>query len=161
MTCPDYFPVAEGRSWTYGDSASAGRAMRLEWTGRAASVATVLYAGQRKLSEGQARFEVSDWTLWQTDADGRFALLRYPYAEGRRWQAARGGRRLTYEIESADATARTAAGVFHGCLKVRETTEGVADAWRYDYYCPFVGRALTTVGGPGFENPNTELIGYR
>ena len=166
MQCPDYFPLTPGRTWVYGDSASRGAAMRLEWEVSAASegaglVQTALYAGSKRLSAGQTRYEVSDWTLWQTDSDGRYALLEFPYAVGRVWTAKRGERELTYRLESVDAEARTAAGAFHGCLKVRESTKGIKDAWRYDYYCPFVGRALTTVAGPGFENPNTELLSYR
>lgn len=166
MQCPDYFPLTPGRSWVYGDSASRGRAMRLEWEVRASSagagtIATALYAGTRRLSDAQVRYEVDGWTLWQTDSDGRYPFLEFPYAPGRAWSARRGERYLTYRIESANATARTAAGTFTGCLKVRETTRGLKEAWRYDYYCPFVGRALTTVAGPGFENPNTELLSYR
>ena len=30
-------------------------------------------------------------------------------------------------------------------------------AWKYDYYAPGIGRVRTTIGGRGFENPNTEL----
>ena len=61
---------------------------------------------------------------------------------------------------AADAAeAETAAGKFTGCLKVREETQGF-DSWRFDYYCPGVGRALTTVAGTDFENPNTELLSY-
>jgi hypothetical protein len=161
MTCPDFFPTGLGKSWVYGDSASSGRAMRLEWKGEPSGLTSTLYAGQKKLREDKLAYEVSDWTVWQTDSEGRFPLLKYPYAEGRAWKAQRGARSVTYAIDSVDATAKTAAGVFHGCLKVRESTAGVPDAWRYDYYCPFVGRALTTVAGPGFENPNTELLEYR
>lgn len=166
MQCPDYFPLTPGRTWVYGDSASRGRAMRLEWevrasSGAAGTIAAALYAGTRKLNDAAVSYAVDGWTLWQTDSDGRFALLEFPFTPGRRWTARRGDRRLTYTVESADATARTAAGTFDGCLKVREDTRGIKEAWRYDYYCPFVGRALTTVAGPGFENPNTELLSYR
>ena len=31
LSCPDYFPLDAGRTWVYVDSASGGRAMRLEW----------------------------------------------------------------------------------------------------------------------------------
>jgi hypothetical protein len=166
MQCPDYFPLAPGRTWVYGDSASGGRAMRADWEVRlssagAGTISSSLFAGPRKLSEADVRYEVDGWTLWQIDSEGRYALLQFPYTPGRAWTAKRGSRSLTYVIESADATARTRAGTFTGCLKVRETTHGMPGAWRYDYYCPFVGRALTTVAGPDFENPNTELLGYR
>lgn len=166
MQCPDYFPLTPGRTWVYGDSASKGRAMRLEWevlssSAGAGAVGTALYAGSRRLTAAEVRYDVDGWTLWQTDSDGRYALLEFPYAKGRVWTARRGSRFLTYRIEAVDAAPRTAAGAFTGCLKVRETTRGLKGAWRYDYYCPFVGRVLTTVAGPGFENPNTELLSYR
>ena len=166
MACPDYFPLDPGRRWTYGDSVSRGRAMKLEWSVVASSAAgaemrTALYAGEKKLREERPSFEVSGWTIWQRDSDGRYAVLEFPYTKGRSWTAWRGKRKLRYTIESVDATARTAAGVFEGCLKVRETDPEYVEAWKYDYYCPSVGRALTTVAGPGFENPNTELLSYR
>lgn len=166
MSCPDYFPLDAGRRWVYGDSASRGRAMRLEWTVTASSATgaqmmTALYAGDRRLREDRPTFQISGWTIWQRDADGRYAVLEFPYSAGRSWTAWRGKRKLVYSIESASATARTAAGDFSGCLKVRETDASYPDAWKYDYYCPSIGRALTTVAGPGFENPNTELLSYR
>ena len=59
----------------------------------------------------------------------------------------------------ADTRTR-AAGVFSGCLKVRERNSAFKTSWRYDYYCPGVGRVKITIGGPDFENPNTELLRY-
>ena len=165
MSCPDYFPLQAGRSWVYGDSASGGKAMRLEWQVRTSSglgglVTQSLYAGAKLYQSSEARYELADWTLWQRDKGGRFPLLNFPYTAGRSWTARRDGRSLRYRIESVDATARTAAGVFKGCLKIRETAAGFSGSWKYDYYCPSVGRALTTVAGSGFENPNTELLSY-
>lgn len=166
MACPDYFPLDPGRSWVYGDSASQGRAMRLEWqvdstSGKDVQMTTALFAGTKRLKEDRLKFELSRWTLWQQDLDGRFPLLEFPYARGKTWTAWRGKRKLVYKIESLDAVAHTAAGVFDGCLKVRETDLSYPDAWKYDYYCAGVGRALTTVAGPDFENPNTELLSYK
>ena len=43
---------------------------------------------------------------------------------------------------------------------VRELDRRYPKTWRYDYYCPDVGRAKTTIGGRGYENPNTELLRY-
>ncbi|MBI3288478.1 MAG: hypothetical protein HYZ74_03050, partial [Elusimicrobia bacterium] len=37
LACPDFFPTDPGRIWVYVDSASGGRAMRLEWEARASS----------------------------------------------------------------------------------------------------------------------------
>ena len=53
-------------------------------------------------------------------------------------------------------TTDTIGGTFHDCIKVREAQAGLP-AWRYDYYAPGIGRVRTTVAGPRFEKPNTEL----
>jgi hypothetical protein len=165
MSCPDYFPLAAGRVWTYGDSASGGKAMRLEWqvsasSGAGASMTQTLYAGAKKLRAQEISYEWADWTLWQREKGGRVAVLPYPYAAGSRWTAKRDGKTLQYLVERDDAKVKTAAGAFENCLKVRETDPGYRDAWKYDYYCPSVGRALTTVAGSDFENPNTELLSF-
>ncbi|PIR19615.1 MAG: hypothetical protein COV48_01000, partial [Elusimicrobia bacterium CG11_big_fil_rev_8_21_14_0_20_64_6] len=54
LRCPDYFPTDEGRTWVYVDSASGGKAMRLEWEARASSggvtsIQSALYAGARRI----------------------------------------------------------------------------------------------------------------
>lgn len=165
MSCPDYFPLEAGRAWVYGDSASGGRAMRLQWTVTASSstgiaVRQTLFAGPRQLKSVEVAYDVSGWTVWQRDGAGRFPFLEYPFAAGRSWKARRDGRWLTYRVESVDARALTAAGSFERCLKVRESDPTYRTAWKYDYYCPGVGRALTTVAGADFENPNTELLSF-
>jgi tetratricopeptide (TPR) repeat protein len=165
MSCPDFFPLTPGRAWVYGDSASGGKAMRLEWrigvsSGAGASMTQALFAGSKRLRSQEVEYEWADWTLWQREKDGRVAVLPFPHAAGARWTARRDGKLLQYRVERDDAVAKTAAGTFEHCLKVRESDPGYKDAWKYDYYCPSVGRALTTVAGSDFENPNTELLSY-
>lgn len=165
LRCPDYFPTDTGRTWVYVDSASGGKAMRLEWEARASSgtvgsIASALYAGDRRIQSKTEYYQKADWAVWRVDKDGREDILRYPYTEAMAWSAKRGKSKVDYLVVSASTTVRSAAGVFSGCLKIREKDSSFKTSWRYDYYCPGVGRVKTTIGGPGFENPNTELLRY-
>lgn len=166
FNCPDYFPLDSGRTWVYGDSASEGRAMRLEWqmrkaTGDEGTLTSALYAGKKRLRADEGRFTKSDWTVWELNGRERIPLLRFPFNPGQSWTGTRDGKKVSWRIEEASARVTVKAGTFAGCLKVREATEGFAATWKYDYYCPFVGRVLTSVAGPGYENRNTELLFYR
>lgn len=168
LSCPDYFPLDLGRTWVYVDSASKGRAMRLDWEVRRAtasssgSVLTVLYAGNRRIREAPETYAKRDWALWRTDLTPPEPFLRFPFSQDQKWSAKRGKEktRVDWLVISATATLKTFAGTFSDCLKVRENDRRYPRTWRYDYYCPGVGRVKTTVGGPGFENPNTELLRF-
>jgi hypothetical protein len=166
LTCPDYFPLDLGRTWVYVDSASGGQAMRLDWEVRRATgsvrgaVTTALYAGNRRIREATETYSKENWALWRTDAKPPEPLLRYPFAEGQTWSGLRGKTGVDWLVVSASAAVKTKAGSFTGCLKVRERDRRYPKTWRYDYYCPDVGRVKITVGGPGFENPNTELLRF-
>lgn len=165
LRCPDYFPTDAGRSWVYVDSASGGQAMRLEWEARASSgsvssISSALYAGDKRIQAKTEHYTKADWAVWRVDKDGREAILRYPYREAMTWSARRGKSRIDYLVVSDSTTVTAAAGTFTGCLKIREKDSAFRDSWRYDYYCPGVGRVMTTIGGPGFENPNTELLRF-
>lgn len=166
MDCPDYFPLGPGRYWVYGDSQSLGRNMRLEWELRASTdgarsvVLSSLFAGNKRIRLEEFRYEKRDWAVWEEKGAERAAILRYPFSARRSWRARRGREEFEYSIESDEAAAKTAAGLFRGCLKVREKNPRFPGFWKYDYYAPFVGRVKTTVAGPGFENPNTELLKY-
>ncbi|MBI2385749.1 MAG: tetratricopeptide repeat protein [Elusimicrobia bacterium] len=162
LRCPDYFPTDAGRTWVYVDSASRGQAMRLEWEARASSgsvgsISSALYAGDKRILTKTEYYQKADWAVWRVDKDGREAILRYPYNEAQSWSAKRGKSKVEYLVVSASTTVTAAAGTFSGCLKIREKDSAFKGSWRYDYYCPGVGRVKTTIGGPGFENPNTEL----
>jgi hypothetical protein len=166
LSCPDYFPLDRGRTWVYGDTASGGRAMREEWevrratASRAGTVLEALFAGNRRIRVDRTRYSKADWAVWRGTGTDREPILRYPFAQGQSWSARRGKRLVEWTIVSADAAVKTRAGSYTGCLKVREYDHRVHGAWRYDYYCPGVGRVKTTVGGPGYENPNTELLRF-
>lgn len=165
LRCPDYFPTESGRTWVYVDSASGGRAMRLEWearpsTGAAGVVLSQLFAGDKRIQQKTERYDRADWALWRIDDAGREPILRYPYVEAQTWTVKLPKTTVEFLLVDSSATVKTAAGTFGGCLKVREWDKSFKKSWKYDYYCPGVGRVKTTVGGPGFENPNTELKSF-
>lgn len=165
LSCPDYFPLDAGRAWVFVDSASKGRAMRQEWqvhgsSGTLVFITTALYAGDKRIRADRDVYEKRDWAVWRVDGKEVAPLLRYPYSLGQSWAAKWGKAQLSYEVVAVDAVAATAAGEFMGCVKVRETDSRFPQVWRYDYYAPGVGRVKTTLGGPGYENPNAELLRY-
>lgn len=166
LACPDYFPTDAGRTWIYVDSDSKGRNMRLEWEARASSgtvgsISSAMYAGERRIMAKVEFFQKADWAIWRVDKDGKEAILRYPYNEAMAWSAKRPDKStVEYLVVSNSAAVTVAAGAFTGCVKVRQKTSINKDAWQYDYYCPGVGRVKTTIGGPGYENPNTELLRF-
>ncbi|MBI5622946.1 MAG: hypothetical protein HY924_04120 [Elusimicrobia bacterium] len=166
LACPDYFPIGKGWSWTYGDSASLGVNMRLELgiTGSSGTVSAMasssLFAGTKNIRSEALTYAKKDWAVWETVPGRKVPILRYPFTPGNSWTAKIGEDSIEYRIESDAAKVKTAAGEFEGCLKIKESNPAFRGSWKYDYYAPFVGRVKTTVGGPGFENPNTELIEY-
>jgi tetratricopeptide (TPR) repeat protein len=162
MLCPDFFPTDDGRTWVYVDSASKGRAARFEWEARsstatAGSITSSLFAGDKRIQQKIDRYEKADWAVWRVESGNREAILRYPYVEAQGWSAQRGKTKIEYLVASASEAVKVAAGSFTGCLKIRERDLAFKSSWKYDYYCPGVGRVKTTVGGPGYENPNMEL----
>lgn len=165
LSCPDYFPLDKGRTWVYVDSASGGKAMRLDWEVRrssasAGSIQTALFAGNHRIREATESYEKRDWGLWRTDAKPAEPFLRYPFGQDQAWEGKRGTATIDWLIVSTTATVKVAAGTFRDCLKVRERDHRFPQTWRFDYYCPDAGRVKTTVGGKGYENPNTELLRF-
>lgn len=165
LACPDYFPLDAGRTWVFVDSESQGRAMRQEWavresSGAAGVIQTALYAGDKRIRTSRETYAKRDWAVWRIEGRQAEALLRYPYSRGQAWTAARGKVKLSYEVVSDDEVVQTAAGEFRGVLKVREIDSRFPRVWRYDFYAPGVGRVKTTLGGKGYENPNSELLRY-
>ncbi len=161
LLCPDYAPSEPGRTWVYVDSESGGRAMRQESEIAASSgvVTTGIFAGNNRILVKSERYEKADWAVWRIDKDGREPVLRYPYNEAQSWSVKRGRKTVEFLVSDSSATVTVKAGTFTGCVKVRER-EGGRNSWKYDYWCPGVGRVKTTVGGPGYENPNTELLRF-
>ena len=167
LKCPDYFPLDRGRTWVYVDSESRGKAMRLDWEVRRSSgaaggvILTALFAGNKRIKEGFESYLKESWAVWRSDGSHREAILRYPYSDGQSWKGVRRAGKTKTVVEwmvvSSCESVKVAAGHFTACVKVREHDLRYPKTWRYDYYCPGVGRVKTTVGGPGFENPNIEL----
>jgi hypothetical protein len=166
LSCPDYFPLDKGRTWVYVDSESRGKAMRLDWEVRRATAAvsgtiqSVLFAGNRRNREEMASYEKRDWSVWRVDGPAPEPFLRYPFGQDQAWSQPRGKSAVDWLVISATETVKVAAGTFADCLKVRELDRRYPKTWRYDYYCPDVGRVKTTIGGRGYENPNTELLRF-
>jgi hypothetical protein len=162
LLCPDYFPVAPGRIWVYVDSASGGRAMRQESEALISSgtFQSRLYAGDRRILFKTERFEKADWAVWRLDKEGREPFLRYPYNEAMTWTVKRGKSTVEYLVASSSAAVTVRAGTFYGCVKMRERVVANRSAWKYDYYCPGVGKVKTSLAGPGYENPHTELLRF-
>ena len=165
MSCPDFFPLEKGLAWTYGDSQSRGRNMRLIVSvqkasgGSAALMQSRLYAGRRLVRDEEIRYEKSDWRLIESRGDRHGTILRYPFAAGMSWENAEAGHRLRYLIVSTAAAVSTHAGRFSGCLKVRAADSRFPGSWEFRYYAPFTGLVKTTIGGRKFETPHTELLG--
>lgn len=166
LSCPDYFPLDEGRTWVYVDSESQGKAMRLDWELRVSSdtgggkVSAVLYAGDKRNRASTEAYEKRDWAVWRSDVKPAEPFLHYPFAQDQAWSGLRGKTRIDWLVMSATETVKSAAGTFTDCLKVRERDSRYPQTWRFDYYCPDVGRVKTTLGGKGYENPNTELLRF-
>jgi tetratricopeptide (TPR) repeat protein len=166
LDCPDYFPLEDGRSWVYGDTASGGRNMRLEVEIRAAAggkaaQTSVLFAGKKVFSKTRKDYAKKDWAVWELAGGQESMFLRYPFSAGAQWKSGAGRQALSYRIEADGVRVKTLAGDFSGCIKVRETDPRFPRSWKFDYYAPGVGRVKTTIGAPGVENPNTELLRYR
>ncbi len=139
--------------------------MRLEWETRPSSgslgiVATALYAGNKRVSQKMEQYEKADWAVWRISALSRSPILRYPYEVGQHWTVGKGKSEVEFLIVGSSLAVTSRAGQFSGCIKVREKDARFATSWKYDYYCPGVGRVKTTVGGPGFEKENTELMTF-
>ena len=166
LSCPDYFPLEPGRTWIYGDSLSLGKNMKDEWEtldgkeGKNAILSS-LYAGKKLVRRRKSLFQKKNWAVFQLEGASAIPILKYPFHTGQRWEFSGGKNGKYFEIVSTSSVVKTAAGVFSGCLKVKEAYGRFPHSWKYTYYAPFVGEIKTTIAGPGFESPNTELIRYQ
>lgn len=168
LECPDYFPLAPGTEWEYVDSQTGGANMREVVTATAApkglggALVRRIYAGSRLFVTRRLSYAKADWAVREVADPARpqagVPVLRFPFRKGMRWTS---GGRVTFVVEADDARPKTRAGTFERCLKVKAQAAGLAGSWKFDYYCPGVGRVLTTIAGPGFENPNSELKSFK
>lgn len=161
LSCPDYFPLTAG-SLVYVDSQTGGQAMRLDLKtaasedGRTGKIKGAYFAGKRRVQEFNRSYEKSDWSIWERQGKEKVRIIRYPYKPGVSWTDRRDGIPVEFTVVANDAKVKVKAGTFTNCLKIKERTAN-SPAWKFDYYAPGVGRVKTTIGGPGFESPNTEL----
>jgi hypothetical protein len=164
FVCPDYFPADPGLKWTYGDSQTLGANARqevavLDHTSKGAVLKSAFYAGRTLVSSQKRfyRFEGNDFI----EAQGRAATktLSYPLEEGKTWSSSGPEGKLEFRVEGTNLKVKVKAGEFLGCVKVRRRAAGLP-SWIYEYYAPWTGKVLTSVGGQGFENRVTELIKY-
>ncbi|MFH1619704.1 MAG: tetratricopeptide repeat protein [bacterium] len=167
FSCPNYFPLQPGMKWVYGDAQTGGRNMKQSalakpGPGGIPVVETSIYAGKKLVTRITRTYTRKDWELTEKEKGTTHAvpILKFPVSKGRTWTARRGPDTLIFTVENDNATVKLRkAGRFTGCIKVRRQIKGMS-AWIYEYYAPGVGRVLTSVGGPGFEHRNTELINY-
>ncbi|MBI4387365.1 MAG: tetratricopeptide repeat protein [Elusimicrobia bacterium] len=165
LDCPEYFPLRQGTRWVYVDSQTGGRNMRLELKvsasteGATGRISGAYYAGSKRFKTYRRSYAKQDWAIWEGSGKERLPILRYPYSAQTAWTGARDGRPVRFSIEPGLHAVAVRAGTFGDCLKVREASPG-ENSWSYHYYAPGVGRVKTTVGGSGFEFPNTELGSY-
>ncbi|MBI2361912.1 MAG: hypothetical protein HYV15_00795, partial [Elusimicrobia bacterium] len=143
MSCPDYFPLAQGARWTFVDTLSGGANMRLELqvlTATASAQGLVtgkFYAGETAFRDYRRHYDKEDWSVWETQEGVRSPILRWPYLKGRSWAADQPPGPVTYTVEDDAAKVSTKAGSYTDCLKIRTQVKGF-DSWVYDYYCPGV-----------------------
>lgn len=167
LSCPDFFPIQPGYLWVYGDSSSKGKNMRLTWKSHSSGnagenkITSILYAGKKQIKKKETLYQKKDWAIFSEEKKRDIPLLKYPFQSGHSWITQNAASERHFLIESTSATVKTAAGVFNGCLKVKESYGRFPRSWKYTYYAPFIGWVKTTIAGPGFESPNTELIRYQ
>ena len=158
VNCPDYFPVMPGTTWTYVDTQTGGANMRevvraREKVGGTVLLSREMYAGHNLYEAREQPVVKSGWEI----REGPAVMLRFPFVKGAHWEAKQGKATFLCTVAETDAKARTRTGSYRDCLKLKVQVAGINTAWKYDYYCPGIGRVMTTVAGPGFERPNTEL----
>ena len=162
--CPDYFPSGPGLKWKYGDSQTLGRNATqtvevADHTPRGALLKSAFYAGDQLVSSQKRAYRFSGLNFVESQGRLDTVLLAYPLEQGKTWTSRAPEGRLEFRVEKTDLKVRVGAGEFAGCVKVRRRAAGLP-SWIYEYYAPWTGKILTSVGGPGYENRVTELLKY-
>ena len=164
FVCPDYFPTGPGLKWTYGDSQTLGRNARTETevvdhTSKGAVVKTAFYAGRSLVSRKKSVYRFGGLDFIEAQGGAETLTLRYPLEQGKSWGSRGPEGRLTFKVEKTGLAVKVKAGTFQDCVKVSRRAAGIP-SWIYEYYAPWTGKILTSVGGPGYENRVTELLSY-
>ncbi|MCB4756430.1 MAG: hypothetical protein LHV69_05245 [Elusimicrobia bacterium] len=175
-SCPDYFPLLAGWSWTEGDSDTKGKNARIEivceplrggkrWLPSEAGILVKsFYAGDRKSYETRLVYKKVEGELLEfpSEDDPRSkAIMRWPLRLGNQWRTVSDKKVFIYEVKDVEAKVKVAAGEFLDCLQVQSVIEGISSAATNEYYAPGVGRVLTTVSVKGEEKRVTELLSYK
>lgn len=164
FVCPDYFPAATGSKWRYGDSQTLGRNARqlaeiYDQTSRGAVMRNSYYAGDEFVSSQKKIYRFAGTNFMERQDAWDTRILDYPLAPGKAWTSAGPEGKAEFRVEAAGLTVKVKAGEFANCVKIRRRPAGMP-SWIFEYYAPWTGRILTSVGGPGYENRVTELIQY-
>ncbi|MDA8243834.1 MAG: hypothetical protein M0025_06895 [Elusimicrobia bacterium] len=164
--CPDYFPAAPGSEWVYGDSQTLGKNARqvadistAPVSAAGAVLRSAFYAGDELVSSQEKAYRFSGLKFLERQGGKDTLVLSYPLEEGKSWTASGPEGRLSFRVEGTGLSVKVGAGEFQGCVKISRRPEGVP-SWIYEYYAPWTGKILTSVGGKGFENRVTELLSY-
>ena len=164
LRCPDYFPVNTAGVWVYGDSQTGGRSARqrfaiLEVSSGKSRAENSIYAGSRLVIKQKRGYAFSGADVIESLGGFDTIILRNPPRLGLSWTSHDRGGRVSFKVEAEGLKIKTRAGEFGNCIKVSRRMAGMP-SWIYEYYAPWKGRVLTSVGGPGFEHRVMELISY-
>lgn len=164
FVCPDYFPAGPGLRWRYGDSQTLGKnAVQTvevtDHTSRGAVIKSAFYAGDQLVSSQKKTYRFAGMDFVEKQERKDTVILDYPLEQGKAWASSGPEGRLEFRVEQAGIKVKVGAGEFAGCVKVRRRAAGMP-SWIYEYYAPWTGKILTSVGGPGYENRVTELLQY-
>ncbi len=162
--CPDYFPVAPGLKWVYGDTETLGRNARqvseiVDHTASGAALRVAFYAGKTLVYKQKMNLRFSGLDFLERQDRKDTVLFRYPLSAGKAWETVGQEGRLEFRVEQVGLKLKVKAGEFEDCVKIRRRVAG-QPSWVYDYYAPWKGRVLTSVAGKGYENRIMELISY-
>lgn len=164
FVCPDFFPSGPGLKWLYGDSQTLGKnasqtAEVADHTSRGALLKSAFYAGDQLVSSQKKVYRFSGLDFVENQGGADTVVLSYPLEQGKAWTSRAPEGRLEFRVERTGLSVKVGAGQYENCVKVRRRAAGLP-SWIYEYYAPWTGKILTSVGGPGYENRVTELLKY-
>jgi hypothetical protein len=164
FVCPDYFPLARERKWTYGDSQTGGENMKqqvhIKSLGTSKVITqTLIYAGKNLVQTLDKIYLFSGLEFIERQSGFDTIILKYPITQDTEWISKKPEQAVKFKVERVGLKVRVRAGEFTDCIKMKQQVEGIS-SWVYEYYAPWVGKVLVTVAGPGYENRVMELISY-
>ena len=173
-SCPDYFPLIAGSSWTEVDSDTKGANARVEilcepsgeprsMPGQSGKIVKNYYAGAKKSFSFEIVYKKEEHALKEYKPGQEnlaIDILKWPVEVGSKWVNRVDGRAVNYEIVSIEALVSVLAGEFTQCLHVRSYVNGDPGV-KNEYYEPGIGRVLTSISSKGGEKRITELSVYK